>query len=399
MSDENQLLGKLQGEVDNSDIHERGDAHGYFEWNHECDPFELSDTGYEDVDFSKYTSEWYRNQSDPDAAEQEIADIFLDKGIFPVVYYSEDGVADELMKLLDAEVGFTGDYVKNGHQGRAYGNWRFPNLHRVKVAQQGINRGSMYDKFFNLKDLKQAIRFSLGNGEGTGNPITPQRVYSSMRLVGGSASNFKATDAKAIYERFTPEGGVIWDPCMGFGGRMLGAMSSKNDYKYIGTDPNTETVYHLLQQKDDLCTVGIDTDNIDIHCAGSENFAGMDNEIDFVFTSPPYFNLEIYSDEPTQSYNEFSEIEGWLEGYVRPTCAAIRKALKPGALAAINIADSNSAKDTGSISFVDAWSKISGEEGVPLDSEFYLGVSARAGTAAKKNGGVKKERVLVFRKN
>ncbi len=233
-------------------------------------------------------------------------------------------------------------------------------------------------------------------------------------MVGGSASNFKCTDARAIYERYVPEGGLILDTSMGFGGRMLGAISSPNEYTYVGTDPNTETFYHLLQQKEDLVNYfgidperielhwlgaisspneytyvgtdpntetfyhllqqkedlvnyfGIDPERIELHCAGSEHIAGIDGLADFMFTSPPYFNLEIYSGEESQSYNEYSEIDSWIEGFVRPTIRNIRRSLKKGGRCAINIADFYT-RDTGKVNFVDDWIRISNEEGLPYE--------------------------------
>ena len=34
--------------------------------------------------------------------------------------------------------------------------------------------------------------------------------------------------------------------------------------------------------------------------------------MDFAFSSPPYFNLEKYSDEETQCYVKFSKLNEWI---------------------------------------------------------------------------------------
>lgn len=393
------IMPMLEGEIPEEDIRAKADAGGYFEWKYKCPEDVEFSTGYEDIDFSRYDPEFLRPlpKEEQDKYVDELVEMYLERGIYPIKYFSEEGIWNELTRVFDEEVGFTGNYTKNGSAGRAYGNWRFPNLHQVLVQQQGAPRGSMYDKFFVKPWLRQAIRFIIFNGKTGGQPL-PTRVYSALRLVGGSASNFKCTDARAIYERYVPEGGLILDTSMGFGGRMLGAISSPNEYTYVGTDPNTETFYHLLQQKEDLVSYfGIDPERIELHCAGSEHISGIDGEADFMFTSPPYFNLEIYSEEESQSYNEYSEIDGWIEGFVRPTIRNIRRSLKKGGRCAINIADFYT-RDTGKVNFVDDWIRISNEEGLPYESEFFLGVSARAGTALQTGGGVKKERVPVFRK-
>jgi DNA modification methylase len=65
------------------------------------------------------------------------------------------------------------------------------------------------------------------------------------------------------------------------------------------------------------------------------------------FSSPPYFNLEAYSNEPTQSHVKFNEVNSWLDGYMRKTMENCFTLLKPGGHFAINI------KDTQPYSFVD----------------------------------------------
>ncbi len=183
----------------------------------------------------------------------------------------------------------------------------------------------------------------------------------------------------------------------GFGGRMLGALSSTNDYKYVGTDPNTETMYHLHQLGEYIEQVTGREDSYELHCCGSEDFRGKENSIDFSFSSPPYFDLEVYSDEPTQCYNKFPTLEGWLEGYVRQTIKNIIYMLKPGRCYAVNIADFTVGSG-GTVAYVDEWIRLSTEEGAPLFDTVYLGVTARAGSKEQAAGELKKENILVFKK-
>lgn len=183
----------------------------------------------------------------------------------------------------------------------------------------------------------------------------------------------------------------------GFGGRMLGALSSKNNYKYVGTDPCTETMYHLHELGDYIEMVTGREDSYELHCCGSEVFRGPANSIDFAFSSPPYFNLEVYSDEPTQCYNKFPKLEEWLEGYVRATIKNIHHMLKPGHFYAVNIADFK-VGGGGEVAYVDEWKRISAEEGMPLFDTVYLGVTARAGSAEQAAGELKKENIMIFKK-
>lgn len=183
----------------------------------------------------------------------------------------------------------------------------------------------------------------------------------------------------------------------GFGGRMLGALSSTNDYKYVGTDPNTETMYHLHQLGEYIEQVTGREDSYELHCCGSEDFCGRENSVDFSFSSPPYFDLEVYSDEPTQCYNKFPTLDEWLEGYVRQTIKNIIYMLKPGRCYAVNIADFTVGSG-GTVAYVDEWIRLSTEEGAPLFDTVYLGVTARAGSKEQAAGELKKENILVFKK-
>lgn len=183
----------------------------------------------------------------------------------------------------------------------------------------------------------------------------------------------------------------------GFGGRLLGALSSKNNYRYVGTDPNTETMYNLHRLAEYIEMVTGRDDSYELHCCGSEDFKGPANSVDFAFSSPPYFDLEVYSDEPTQCFNKFPVLEDWLEGYVRETIKNIHHMLKPGCCYAVNIADFK-IRGGKEVAYVDEWIRISTEEGMPLYDTVYLGVTARAGTKLQAAGELKKENILIFKK-
>ena len=183
----------------------------------------------------------------------------------------------------------------------------------------------------------------------------------------------------------------------GFGGRLLGCLSSKNNYKYVGTDPNTETMYNLHRLGEYIEMVTGREDSYELHCCGSEEFRGPANSVDFAFSSPPYFDLEVYSDEPTQCFNKFPVLEDWLEGYVRGTIKNIYHMLKPGCCYAVNIADFK-VRGGKEVAYVDEWIRISTEEGMPLYDTVYLGVTARAGTKLQAAGELKKENILIFKK-
>jgi hypothetical protein len=62
--------------------------------------------------------------------------------------------------------------------------------------------------------------------------------------------------------------------------------------------------------------------------------------LDFIFTSPPYFNREAYSEDENQSYKKYgSSYESWRDGFLRPTLETCVEFLKSDRYLLWNIAD------------------------------------------------------------
>lgn len=114
-------------------------------------------------------------------------------------------------------------------------------------------------------------------------------VYECFRVNLGSIVMFKSTTAKYLYKKYNATS--VLDPTAGWGGRMLGAWALGIDYTGIDTNIEMKLAYNnmidflykinnisKLQMIYDDC-INVDFSNIDY---------------DFVLTSPPYINLEIY---------------------------------------------------------------------------------------------------------
>lgn len=407
----------MKCEVPYSEIEEKAENGEFHEWKHQ--PFDFTENGYEDVipKLKEYTAVKYielqtlkegaekvgdkskaeEYQAKMDQMVEDVYQIYRSKDIYPTVYFSELGIMQEIERCIAYNAFWEGDVVSCGAGiGTTLCKYLFPNLQDTPSKHDLDKKGaeSIFAKFHNEEYLKRAIKFCFSYKNGC--PV-PTAVEGGLRLVGSAPSNFRPMNAKAIYERFCPEGGTIYDFCCGFGGRMLGALSSKKNFKYVGTDPNTETMYHLHQLGEYVEQVTGREDSYELHCCGSEDFRGPAESVDFAFSSPPYFDLEVYSDEPTQCYNKFPKLDEWLEGYVRQTIKNIGHMLKPGCCYAVNIADFT-VGGGGTVAYVDEWIRLSTEEGMPLFDTVYLGVTARAGSMEQAAGELKKENILVFKK-
>jgi hypothetical protein len=350
-------------------------------------------SGYEDVleFFKTYNKKIYVSLNDEQRKDiqEDVLEIYRSKNIYPITYYNDQGISDEIKKCVDRDVDFDKILDLKYNQGQSLCRFLFPNLHKVDAGTAKNN--SMWDRFYDDHKLKRAIDFALRFKKS----VTPSEIRTALELIGGNVgTNFKAMNAKALYEKYVPENGIIYDFSAGFGGRMLGALTSKNNYKYFGVEPCEETFENLnILGRHIERTLG--RKNIfQIYKCGSEDFRLKKGEyIDFAFSSPPYFNLEKYSEEETQCYNKFPTLEEWFSGYVKATIENIYYMLKKDCYYAVNIADFNYGNKQ--VKYVDRWIELSEEVGFTYVEQIPMKLTTRVGSG---HSGDKKEGIFVFRK-
>ena len=145
--------------------------------------------------------------------------------------------------------------------------------------------------------------------------VSPMTLAGELRFLQGSwICNFQPAVAAAIYARYGGRGGVVYDSSAGWGGRLLGARLA-GATKYIACEPSTATFAGLRA----LSALAAGPMAVELHCVGSESFI-VPEVVDVAFTSPPYFSLELYADEPTQSHIKFRTFEAWRLGFLQ-ACA------------------------------------------------------------------------------
>jgi len=203
----------------------------------------------------------------------------------------------------------------------------FPHAFNVRCG----NMMTPYEAFMDDRIFEDVIfrRLKMGTYISDSGIRKMLKIYSGVQAV----SNFRPTAAAALYDRYAPNG-VVWDMSCGWGGRLLGAAIS-GVKTYIGTEPAELTFEGLHDMAEDL----LGDFDYWIFKTGSETYVPDAEMLDFCFTSPPYFDLEKYSDEDSQSYIRFPDREQWLNGYLRTTFENCYRGLKPNKYMAINIAD------------------------------------------------------------
>lgn len=294
--------------------------------------------------------------------QKEIIELMLLKireiNIFPIIYFSENGIKQEILSVYSKnDVCFTEKEISTqAKNGLLLLDYLFPNLHLAITCNEWQN---MYERFYDDSILKRAIKTYLDSGKIIYNLRT--LFFSYARLFYDTPINFSPMRAKAIYEHYCPAGGVIYDYSAGYGGRMLGALCSKQDYTYIAVEPNLNTYNNLLTLGNYIEKTLNRTDRHHIYNVCSEDFVLEAESVDFIFSCPPFFKKELYSDEKNQSTNKFSDYNKWLENYVRPTIRNSYIALKEQGVYGVDILNySYCGKD---YPLIEDWIRIAQEEG------------------------------------
>tara|TARA_B110000238_G_C16038866_1_gene400959 strand:- start:516 stop:1094 length:579 start_codon:yes stop_codon:yes gene_type:complete len=191
--------------------------------------------------------------------------------------------------------------------------------------------------------------------------------------------------------------GNVLDFSSGYGGRMLGGLTSNLRYHYTGIDPNTKTYNGLVALGELMTGLGLGS-GYEMHHMPSEQFTPEPGYYDAAFSSPPYFNLETYTDEDTQCMNSCSNLDQWFEQYVTPTISMLHTALANDGLYAVNIADYKDGKEEFKI--VDRWKQVSEDIGFTYVKQLDMLLNVRPGVGnGKLENSYKAEGIYIFKKS
>ena len=352
-------------------------------------------TGYEPIynQLDKLDKNTYKK--DPNKTIDTVFNLYRTINLTPIIYYTEKGLINAIREFKS--ISYNG--VKNNkislgiNKGQPISRFLFPNMMTAEPKGRGSN--SLKDRFYDDRKLKRAIRLCYEMREGH-KLVYPTAIRRALELVTGeNIQNFKPQNARALAEHLCPVlWGNIYDYSAGFGGRLLGVSSSNMSYNYIGIDPNSETIKYLKYFNEVLeeavGTKGKIIKNV------SEDFQPYD--IDLAFSSPPYFNLEKYSNEDTQCMVRYRTLDEWFSGYAEPTIKNIYKSLNKDGIFATNIADY---KTYGKKEYkvVDDWISLSTRIGFKHIGTIKMMLNTRPGVGNNKLAGREKfEGVYVFKK-
>ena len=193
-------------------------------------------------------------------------------------------------------------------------------------------KGHSVESLWTRPCLEKALRF---NRAQHSTPYASEIIRSLSFANGlGKVTMYRPLMAKKVVSYLVNKDNLkevrVLDVCAGWGGRMIGAKSAElnHAYKYCrvhytGIDPCAKTYAALCAIRDELELTNVTLINQPAEVALQE----MDpsSKYDIALTSPPYYNLEIYSDEPTQSISS-SALDGyqeWLNKFLKPVIQGI----------------------------------------------------------------------------
>jgi hypothetical protein len=241
----------------------------------------------------------------------------------------------------------------------------FPHHWDIRVRNMKTAVDVWNDDNLLLKAIKSRMKWG---GKQTDGVMSESNLRKAIRTASGvqRVSNFRPSAAAAIYRKYCPDGGRVWDMSSGFGGRLVGAVASGVVSDYYGNDPSTPTFNGLQRLAQDfagqmswgLSKLGCEVDE-------------PPTPVDLCFTSPPYFDTEAYSHDMEQSCLSYPSVDAWNHYFLRGMIKRCQSALKPNGYLILNVANVLSHKRLEHDTVA-----IAEEEGFILDHTLKMKLSA-----------------------
>jgi hypothetical protein len=239
--------------------------------------------------------------------------------------YDDIRLCRDFDSLINSGVRIAGDnVVGTSRAGLALCDKFFRHRYQAKHRQLP----SVEDAWGDPRWLRKAISFQLA----TGGSLVPWAVFSALRALVRTVSNFQPSIAKAVIDTFSLIGNLVLDPCAGYGGRAVAALAAGRSYIGVDPHPNAADSFSKLFSF-------LQTSSAKLYHEAFEDVDLGDLQADLVFTSPPYFSVERYAEDYRQSWVRYVTWNSWVEGFLKPLVFKSHRHLKPGRLLCLNVSD------------------------------------------------------------
>lgn len=161
--------------------------------------------------------------------------------------------------------------------------------------------------------------------------ITPESIRESIWGLTKECTIFRPAILVSIIQIFNSKS--VLDFSSGWGDRLLACLAS--NVKYFGVDPNS--LVHPGYQRMIECFAQ-NKENYTIIQDGIENVTLPTNrKIDLIFTSPPYFDYEIYNTNDKKQSSRFNNERKWFDNFLKVALEKVWGVLEKNGIMAINI--------------------------------------------------------------
>jgi DNA modification methylase len=234
------------------------------------------------------------------------------------------------------------------------GNWY--NANHLKYRNTILkNEGSDYDNYNNLSDKwadpvrmtykrydreltpkqywEQNKEFVITEAILNYGEETPYTLRETIYKLAGECTEFRPTVLAAFIKMYNAK--RVLDPAAGSGSRLIAAMAL--GVEYVGVDPNS--AIHPIYQEMINHFAAADKDRYQMIQSPFEDAILPDMTFDLIMSSLPYFTLEKYSDEDTQSISRYPTRDEWFNNFLIPILNKAWNTLEIGGHMCINLND------------------------------------------------------------
>jgi len=203
-----------------------------------------------------------------------------------------------------------------------------------EIVSDSILRDKFIEPPFSILDAKSSswikrkkqwkilgIKSEIGRYSKIFQKFTPRKGKVD-RFDDKAISIFDPALCEVMYKWFCAENGQILDPFAG--GSVRGIVANKLGYKYTGIDIRQEQIDCNREQGMQILEIN---NQPNWYCGDSNELLNdFQNEFDFVFSCPPYANLEVYSDLKGDISNmPYTEFMQSYESIIEKSCKLLKK--------------------------------------------------------------------------
>jgi tRNA1(Val) A37 N6-methylase TrmN6 len=207
-----------------------------------------------------------------------------------------------------------------------------------------------------------------------------------------SVSNYRPAIAHAVIGKFAPEGGTVVDFAAGYGGRLLGAIAA--NCCYIGIEPNKRQIVGFRRMQRAIRAQRFECPQTQfLHGPAEYHLPRFPaRSADLVFSSPPFFDWERYSNDAMQSFKRYPRYEEWRAEFLEPVISDSFRILRRRGYLVLNATNGNRRPDPSEVK------AIAEASGFTTTATYRMAFPKIPYLHPRNGKAVKHEFLLVFQK-